>query len=409
MSLASSLASRAALVAAISCSLAHAAERRPTPRAPHAARVLSRLVARACDRLAALRFEAPAAPGSQTQALLVPSTSTCGTAKRAEADPASAASGAADGVSDGTLLGRARIAEAPSVAVDVVAYASSGLAVGGVVCYPNDGQRHSAVIHVPGGLGGVFVQADGALLRACIDWAALHGRTAFAPSLRGHDGGDGAPELCLGEADDVVAGAAMLRSLEVTDPARVGLVGGSIGGCTTLRAGPRIPDLAAVVAFVPPTSWKDLVAYHRTAWAPAVETTCEGTTREWSLGGPPLADALDALICGHPDCPDADYLARSPLAYVAVQTAPTLIVSAESDNVVPLEQQLLWSEFRQLGGQAVTVLSVDPCDPPGTPPLDMDVHVLSRHSFHLLAGGPISSGMLFLMAQLDARAAAGAP
>jgi hypothetical protein len=35
----------------------------------------------------------------------------------------------------------------------------------------------------------------------------------------------------------------------------------------------------------------------------------------------------------------------------------------------------------------------------------MDVHILARRSFHLLPSGPISSGLLFLMAQLDATGA----
>jgi hypothetical protein len=93
---------------------------------------------------------------------------------------------------------------------------------------------------------------------------------------------------------------------------------------------------------------------------------------------------------------------------IQVQNAPTLIVSAELDNVVPLDQQLLWSLFRQGTGHPVSVVSVDPCDPPGTPPLTTDVHVLARRSFHLLSGGPISSGMLFLMAHLDRAGSAGA-
>jgi dipeptidyl aminopeptidase/acylaminoacyl peptidase len=193
----------------------------------------------------------------------------------------------------------------------------------------------------------------------------------------------------------------MLRTLDVVDGSRMGLVGGSIGGCVALRAAPYIPNLAAVVAFVPPTSWKDLIAYHRNRWQPAVELACNGEPREWAIGGPQLADALESVICGHAACSDAEFLARSPLPLIQVQTAPTLIVSAELDNVVPLDQQLLWSLFRQGTGHPVSVVSVDPCDPPGTPPLTTDVHVLARRSFHLLSSGPISSGMLFLMAHLD--------
>ena len=307
--------------------------------------------------------------------------------------------------SDGTVLGRQRIAADASIALDVVAYASTGLSVGGLLCYPNDGQPHTTVIHVPGGSGGAFNGIAGDMVQTCIDWAALHRRTAFIPSLRGNDGGDGQPELCLGEGDDVVAAASMLRSLEVTGTKRLGLVGGSIGGCVALRAAPFIPSLAAVVAFVPPTSWKHLIEFHRTSWAPRTELDCSGTPVQWNLGGPAFADALESVICGHEGCSDAEFDARSPLPFLVAQTAPTLIVSAEFDNIVPLDQQLLWSVLRQATGHPVSVFLVDPCDAPGTPPRVMDAHILARRSFHLMPSGPISSGLLFLMAHLDATGA----
>jgi acetyl esterase/lipase len=305
-------------------------------------------------------------------------------------------------LTDGTLVGRQRIAASGTVALDIVSYASDGLIVGGLLCYPDDGRPHSTVIHVHGGLDGVF-SPPGDLVKTCIDWAALHGRTAFAPSLRGEDGGEGRIELCLGETDDLVNAATMLRTLETTDPARVAIVGGSIGACAVLGAAPRIPNLAAVVAFVPPIAWKELVQYHRTQWSPATETRCDGSTALWNIGGPPMADVFDSLICGHAACLDSEYIARSPLRNVSVQAAPTLIVTAESDNVVPFGNQVLWSWMRRSGGATVTPISVDPCDPPGTPPALEDVLIVVRSSFHLLSPSAISSGMLFLMARLDER------
>ena len=360
--------------------------------------VLGELGQRAClamvARTAPLKGSAPIAltssPGCDTLKSLTPAAGRI-RVRRAQAQ----------NLPNGTLVGRQRIAANDVIALDVVSYASSGLTVGGLLCYPNDGNRHSAVIHVPGGLGGVFSAALGDMVQTCINWASLHGRTAFAPSLRGNDGSEGHPELCLGEADDVIAAATMLRTLEVTDATRLGVLGGSIGGCVALHAAPRIPNLKAVVAFVPPTSWKDLVQYHRTQWAPTTEIDCADELIEWTIGGPPLADALDSLICGHEQCSDSEYIARSPLPYVAAQSAPTMIVSAELDNVVPVVQHLLWSLFRQGAGHPVNVILVDKCDAPGTPPLTMDVHVLALRANHLLASGPISSGMLFLMAQLD--------
>ncbi len=328
-----------------------------------------------CDALAPLALQTPWNSG-----LIIPATS----------------------APDGTLLGRRLLSTIGGVAMELMAYASGGLTVGGLLCYPADGARHSAVIHVPGGLEGIFAAGTGAnMVQTCIDWAANHGRAAFAPSLRGNDGSEGTRELCQGEATDVASAALLIRSLEMIDPSRIGLVGGSIGGCVALRASALIPDLRAVVAYVPPTDWKSLVQYHRTSWAPATESTCEGGTREWNIGGPQLADVFDGLICGRIGCTDAEYESRSPIPALLSQTAPTLIVSAGADNVVPVGQQLLWSILRQGTGHPVTLYSVDPCDPPGTPAPQLDVHIYARNAYHLLAGSPISSGLLFLMARLD--------
>ncbi|MCU0304896.1 MAG: prolyl oligopeptidase family serine peptidase [Thermoanaerobaculales bacterium] len=302
---------------------------------------------------------------------------------------------------DGELLARERLVTGFGVAVDLVAYSSSDLAVGGLLCYPDDGLARSAVIHLHGGFGGIFENPDGDMLQTCINWALLHDRTAFAPSYRGQDGGEGQLELCLGEADDVAAGAIMLRSLEVADPARVGLVGGSVGGCVALRAAAKIPDLKAVVAFVPPSDWKALVDFHRTSWTPEVEPTCEGGSIDWDIGGPALAEVIDNVICGRPFCPDADYAARSTIPGIYVQTAPTLVVSAEADNVVPLDQQLLYSLLRQQLGHHIDVYVVGHCDPPASPAITLDSHIMVLDAFHALSPPTISSGLLFLMEALD--------
>lgn len=302
---------------------------------------------------------------------------------------------------DGTLVARLRLATVDQVALELVAYASSGLVVAGLLAYPDDGNRHTTVIHVHGGLGGIFTNADGDMVQTCIDWVQRYGRTAFAPSLRGQDGGEGTPELCLGEADDVAAAVILMRSLEVTEPDRVALVGGSTGGCFVLRAAPRIAGLRAVVAFVPPTDWKSLVAFHRSSWAPATETLCDGGTYAWDVGGPALADVFDQMICGHVGCTDAEYDARSPIPGVPFQTAPTLVVSAGSDNVVPLDQQVLYSVLRQSSGNPVDVYVVDRCDDSGTPSSSMDPHIYVSGGYHLLSVGAVGSGFLFLMQELD--------
>jgi dipeptidyl aminopeptidase/acylaminoacyl peptidase len=309
---------------------------------------------------------------------------------------------------DGAVVQRQRLSRVDGIAMDLVSYASTGLTVGGLLCYPDDGQRRSAVIHIHGGLGGIFDDPAQSMVKTCIDWAQAHDRVAFAPSLRGQDGGEGRPELCLGEADDVASAALFLRSLDIVDPARLAVVGGSIGGCVALRGAAKIPNLKAVVAFVPPTDWKGLVQFHRTAWQPAVETRCDGTPYPWDVGGTALADVFDDMICGHPGCADAEYQARSPLNDLLTQSAPTLIESAELDNVVPLAQEVLWSILRQGAGHPVSIYVVDRCAAPGTPAPATDVLIHVPAAYHLLSDSAISSGLLFLMQELDLPASASA-
>ena len=85
----------------------------------------------------------------------------------------------------------------------------------------------------------------------------------------------------------------------------------------------------------------------------------------------------------------------------------TLIVSAEFDNIVPLDQQLLWSMLRQSTGHPVSVFPVDTCDAAGHATAG-DGCAHSRAAVVSLDGGrPCELGLLFLMAHLDA--AGGSP
>lgn len=362
----------------------------PPPDAWHA--VTTRVVSAACASLTGGR------PAAARPATIVAGAGPCARAARLRHGAVRVAgTGSAQGLRDGTLLQRVRLAADATAAIDVVTYVSDGLVVGGIVCYPADGQPHSAIVHVHGGTGGIFVNPDGDMVTTCWNWASVFRRTAFAPSLRGQDGGEGQLELCRGEAHDVAAGAAMLRGLEVTDPNRVGLVGGSIGGCIALQAGPQIPNLSAVVAFVPPVSWQDFVAYQETAFAPASETTCGGQVLDWTVGGPPVAEVIDLVICGHRHCPAAQYEARSPLAFAALQAAPTLVVSGDADNLVPVANQLLYSVIRSNLGHPISVETVGRCDAPRTPAFTDDSVVVVQGGFHALPESSISTGLLFLL------------
>lgn len=306
---------------------------------------------------------------------------------------------------DGTLIARQRLVTIGPVALDLVAYLSSNLIVGGLLCFVDDGQPRSTVLHLHGGFGGIFVNPDGGdTIGSCYRWAAENGRTAFVPSYRGQDGGQGQPELCLGEADDVAAAALLLRSLPIVDPDRVAVVGGSMGGCVALRAGTRIPNLRAVVAIAPMTDFKAVVTHHRTSFVPKVETRCDGSTIDWDTGGPAFADLVDANICGHAGCTDEEYASRSPIPDVLNASNPTLVLAAGDDNIVPVEQQVLWSALRSAFGAHVDVDIRDRCSPVAAPVLGTDVLVYVPGAYHLMENGPVISTLVYLSDLLDAAA-----
>jgi len=310
--------------------------------------------------------------------------------------------------SDGLLVERVRVLTIGDFALDIVTYLSSGLIVGGLFCYVDDGQPRSTVLHLHGGLGGIFLNPDGGdIVSSCYQWAASHDRNAFVPSFRGQDGGQGSPELCLGEADDVAAAAVLLRGLDIVDPERLALVGGSMGGCVALRAGTRIPNLRAVVAIAPPIDWQALTTFHREAYRDETETRCDGSTVEWDLGGPDMAETMDLMICGHAYCDAADYQARSPLLDLNHSTNPTLVIIPGADNFVPAEQQLLWPALRHMGGADVDVAIRDRCSSPEAPSLlTQDGLIYVPDAYHMMEDGPIISGLIYLTELLDAEVAA---
>ena len=306
---------------------------------------------------------------------------------------------------DGTLVDRLRIFTDDLVAMDLVAYRSSGLIVGGLLCYVDDGRPRSTILHLHSGLGGIFVDpipAGTETFDSCYEWAAGQQHNVFVPSYRGRDGGQGTADFCMGEADDVANAAILLRSLAIVDPNRLAMVGGSLGGCVALKAGVMIPNLRAVVAIAPPTDWRDMVDFHRNRWARATETRCDGSVVTWDLGGPAFADVMDNTICGHRGCPLADYQARSPIPLVHQATNPTLVVVASSDNLVPASQQLLWSGLRNDETGAVAVEVRRRCQAPAAPALARDALIYVPGAFHFLETGPIASSLLWMLDQLDA-------
>ncbi len=109
---------------------------------------------------------------------------------------------------------------------------------GAVICHPHPqygGDMHNNVV--------------GALIKTCL----AEGVAALRFNFRGVGESGGAYDSGEGEADDIVAALAYLRSLEEIDSERIALAGYSFGAMIALRVASGREDLAAVVSTSNPT------------------------------------------------------------------------------------------------------------------------------------------------------------
>jgi fermentation-respiration switch protein FrsA (DUF1100 family) len=107
----------------------------------------------------------------------------------------------------------------------------------------------------------VFVHGLGNNRGELLDEAAVlasHGYGALLIDLRNHGKSQGAvTTLGYTEAEDVRGAVAYLLTRSEVNPARIGLVGHSMGGATVIRAAARIPQARAVIAESAYTSLED--------------------------------------------------------------------------------------------------------------------------------------------------------
>lgn len=121
------------------------------------------------------------------------------------------------------------------VAQTYVRYPSGDLQVTGWLFEdPLDASPRPLVVFNHGGVGGV-----GAGTKQLCRWLVQNGFTAFAPSYRGEDDGEGEIEVAVGEVDDVVAAIALLADHPRVDPERLLLAGTSHGALVSLKAACR--------------------------------------------------------------------------------------------------------------------------------------------------------------------------
>lgn len=111
---------------------------------------------------------------------------------------------------------------------------------------------------------------------------------------------------------DLVAGATLLRSLSEIDPARIGILGYSMGGYLSLLALTTEPEVfrAGVCVF----GLGEMMGDH---------VSRVGSDYFWAMGGT------------EDDVPEA-YRRHSPITYVERMTAPVLIIHSDADPIEPV-------------------------------------------------------------------------
>jgi dienelactone hydrolase len=206
------------------------------------------------------------------------------------------------------------------VIVERVSYHTGALRIYARICRPADSAPHPVIVYNHGGWFGLDFDP---LVAQCSASAKL-GYVWLGSSYRGEDGSDGAIELCLGEVDDVLRALAIADAQPYTDPARVAMVGGSHGGCITLRALERGAPVRVAIDMFGPTDLAALDRFWRTN--PSMYSQYLSTL-ETAAGG--TADAVPAA-----------YQARSPLYFLGDLPAnvPLYVVHGTADAIVPYAQ-----------------------------------------------------------------------
>ena len=147
---------------------------------------------------------------------------------------------------------RVMLADA-QVRAEVVRYPSDGLSVAGIVCRPVAPGKYPILMLNHGGWGGLGGELE-PTTSSCVGLARA-GWVVIEPSYRGEDGSGGTIELCLGEATDIRLMLEAVVGEPFADSTRVIGLGGSHGGCSTLRAIVDGLRPGRMVAVAGPTDW----------------------------------------------------------------------------------------------------------------------------------------------------------
>jgi dienelactone hydrolase len=233
------------------------------------------------------------------------------------------------GVLATTLESSKVVSSSGGVTVLDVVYRSQGLAIRGRICRPTADGKYPTLLLDHGGVDG-FGQAD---FDACVS-SAQNGWVAALSAYRGEGGSEGAIEFCKGEVVDVRNLLEILRHAPYVDPARVGAMGWSHGGCITLRLAQLGAPLAAIVNFFGPT---DMAAQYSFMAAATTTTTNPTTKAQYDR----LLSLLTNAAGGPPSKAPLEYATRSVVARphaLASFAGSVLTIAGVDDEIVPAAQ-----------------------------------------------------------------------
>ncbi len=218
-----------------------------------------------------------------------------------------------------------------AVVVEQVTYRSSALVVRGVLCHPTRAGRYPTIILNHGGWSGLGTELNSTGSVCAV--FAQSGYVIAEPSYRGEDTSQGTIEMCLGEAEDVARMLTIVRALPYVDSNRIGIIGGSHGGCITLRSLTLGIVAPRAVAVAGPTDWAGIYAKSREHVA--------------HMDAPNLAfhqlilATLDRYVGGSPEQVPQAYADRSLLTRagrIAAWDGRLLIQHGVEDDIVPVGQ-----------------------------------------------------------------------